>query len=119
MGEETANIADIERVEWDAVIVGTGMGGATLGYALAKSGKKVLFCEKGKSLLTSGLGLCGDFAESFFHRPEVPQAKHRAILMQAAAAENRQHRAVRGNPHWQGFRWVRPRGERGSDRRRG
>lgn len=39
-----------ESVEWDAVIVGTGMGGATLGAALAKQGHKVLFVEKGHFL---------------------------------------------------------------------
>src|SRR5262245_27240486 len=39
-----------ERVTWDAVIVGTGMGGATLGYALAKAGSRVLFVERGLDL---------------------------------------------------------------------
>lgn len=33
----------------DIIIVGTGTGGATLGYALAKAGVKVLFLEKGSS----------------------------------------------------------------------
>jgi choline dehydrogenase-like flavoprotein len=36
-----------EETLWDAVIVGTGMGGATLGYALARKGLKVLFLERG------------------------------------------------------------------------
>jgi len=39
-----------ERCTWDAVIVGTGMGGATLGYALAKAGWRVLFLERGLDL---------------------------------------------------------------------
>ena len=39
-----------ERTTWDAVIVGTGMGGATLGYALAKAGWRVLFVERGFDL---------------------------------------------------------------------
>lgn len=34
---------------WDVIVVGTGMGGATIGYALAQAGKRVLFCEKGRS----------------------------------------------------------------------
>lgn len=38
---------------WDAVIVGTGMGGATLGYALARKGLRVLFLEKGLSAIRS------------------------------------------------------------------
>lgn len=33
--------------EWDAIVVGSGMGGATIGHALARAGKKVLFCELG------------------------------------------------------------------------
>ena len=35
---------------WDVVIIGTGMGGSTVGYELSKSGRKVLFIEKGKFL---------------------------------------------------------------------
>ncbi len=38
---------DPERVTWDAVIIGSGMGGGTLGYALARAGRRVLFVEKG------------------------------------------------------------------------
>jgi choline dehydrogenase-like flavoprotein len=33
--------------EWDVIIIGTGMGGATAGYKLANAGLKVLFLEKG------------------------------------------------------------------------
>lgn len=32
---------------WDAVIIGTGMGGSTLGYTLAEQGLSVLMVEKG------------------------------------------------------------------------
>lgn len=39
-----------EQMIWDVVIVGTGMGGATLGYALAAAGQRVLFVEKGPML---------------------------------------------------------------------
>jgi choline dehydrogenase-like flavoprotein len=35
--------------KYDAVIVGTGAGGGTIGFALAKKGLKVLFVEKGLS----------------------------------------------------------------------
>lgn len=34
---------------WDVIVVGTGMGGATLGHRLARAGKSVLFCELGSS----------------------------------------------------------------------
>ncbi len=34
---------------WDLIVVGTGMGGATLGRALAEKGWSVLFLEKGRT----------------------------------------------------------------------
>lgn len=36
-----------ERVEWDAIVIGTGMGGSVTGYELARLGRRVLFIEKG------------------------------------------------------------------------
>jgi choline dehydrogenase-like flavoprotein len=42
---------EAERVVWDVIVVGTGMGGGLLGYRLASSGRKVLFVEKGRSTL--------------------------------------------------------------------
>lgn len=77
--------ADAEQELWDAVIAGTGMGGATLGHALAQAGWRVLFLEKGRSHLHGGGGaaLRGDYAERFFPRPEVAQPKHREILARA------------------------------------
>ena len=41
---------DPEAVVWDAVVVGTGMGGSTLGHALAQRGRRVLFIERGHFL---------------------------------------------------------------------
>ncbi len=38
---------DCQAIVWDVVIVGAGMGGSTLGYALARKGYKVLFLERG------------------------------------------------------------------------
>jgi choline dehydrogenase-like flavoprotein len=46
-GELTAREA--EGVVWDAIVVGTGMGGGMLGYSLARSGRRVLFVEKGRA----------------------------------------------------------------------
>ncbi len=42
---------EAERVVWDVIVVGTGMGGGMLGYQLARSGHRVLFVEKGRSTL--------------------------------------------------------------------
>lgn len=40
-------MSELLRASWDVVVIGTGMGGGTLGRALAEAGKKVLFVEKG------------------------------------------------------------------------
>ena len=68
---------------WDAIVIGTGIGGATAGYALAKAGKRVLFCEKGKSGLGQSGALRGGYAEQFFARCETPNSKHRDVLSRA------------------------------------
>jgi choline dehydrogenase-like flavoprotein len=39
---------DPQAVDWDVVVVGTGMGGAFLGWSLARRGAKVLFLERGE-----------------------------------------------------------------------
>ena len=54
---------DLAR-EWDVVIIGTGIGGATVGQALAHQGFSVLFLEKGGRIPA---GLPQDEA----HDPEV------------------------------------------------
>ena len=53
-GHLTAHEA--ERALWDVVVVGTGMGGGLLGYQLARSGRTVLFIEKGRSTLPGAAG---------------------------------------------------------------
>jgi choline dehydrogenase-like flavoprotein len=49
MDTEAEALVDLTK-QWDVAIVGTGMGGATLGYALAKAGLSVLFLEKGTAM---------------------------------------------------------------------
>lgn len=43
--------------DWDFIIIGTGISGSTLGYALTQKNQKVLFIEKGhgESNLKKGL----------------------------------------------------------------
>jgi choline dehydrogenase-like flavoprotein len=59
------------RDGWDAIVIGTGIGGATLGYALAAAGWRVLFCEKGRTRAAEN-GLRGDYAERFLGRTASP-----------------------------------------------
>ena len=47
---------EAEQITWDVIVVGTGMGGGMLGYSLARSGRRVLFVEKGRSTLPGAPG---------------------------------------------------------------
>lgn len=49
-GATAERTKELQRRVWDVLIVGTGMGGATLGRALAAQGRSVLFIEKGHHL---------------------------------------------------------------------
>ncbi len=79
---QSMTLDDVTKQHWDVIVVGTGMGGATIGYALAKAGKRVLFCERGKSRARPS-ALTGRYAEDFFDRPTAPQPKHRSVLANA------------------------------------
>ncbi len=81
--EHIASANNPEKREWDVIIVGTGMGGAVFGYALAKAGKSVLFCEKGRSHLSNTMALKGDYAENLFPRTKHSQLIHYEFLTQA------------------------------------
>ncbi len=45
--DKILSLAQASTEDWDVVIVGAGMGGGTLAYALAKQGHKVLALDKG------------------------------------------------------------------------
>jgi len=68
--------SDVAAATWDDIIVGTGMGGATLGLALARAGRKVLFVERGNDQLRGG-ALKGDFPER--HRRAGGHGEHEAL----------------------------------------
>lgn len=76
-------ISEAASQHWDAIIVGTGMGGSTLGFALAKAGKRILFCEAGRALLRPDQGSRGRHAETYFDKPSTPGEAHREVLLQA------------------------------------
>lgn len=60
---------------WDVIVIGTGMGGATVGYALAKAGKRVLFLERGKSTTTHPAAIQGTYPEESRASSLVPLSK--------------------------------------------
>lgn len=83
---------------WDAIVVGTGMGGGSLGYALARAGLRVLFLEKGKARPS----LRGDYPENAMARP-LPVSGERAALADAGRCweeieDRSQKRATRHVP---------------------
>jgi choline dehydrogenase-like flavoprotein len=97
--DSSLSAPEVRNRDWDVIVIGTGMGGATLGYALARAGKRVLFCERGRSTLTDDMVLCGDYAETFFSKAAVPAEAHREILERAGryadVIEDRSQRRAR------------------------
>ncbi|MBX9790278.1 MAG: GMC family oxidoreductase [Pirellulales bacterium] len=76
-----------DEVLWDVLVVGTGMGGGTLGYALARAGKRVLFVERGQSYLDPvGEPLRGITPEEVANLPGLPADEHRRLLLRAGRA---------------------------------
>lgn len=51
MADGASTARETERIHWDVIVVGTGMGGGVLGHRLAQAGRRVLFVEKGRSTL--------------------------------------------------------------------
>jgi choline dehydrogenase-like flavoprotein len=75
-------VGDVSGTLWDVIVVGTGVGGSTLGFALARAGQRVLFCEKGSARYTPD-AILGAYPELQFPEAVVPGARHRHILARA------------------------------------
>lgn len=87
---EPATVDDPTKHCWDVIVVGTGVGGATLGYALARAGRKVLFCEQGGSYLDAS-SLRGQYGELYFPKSSAPQSRHVQLLQRSG----RWHESIR------------------------
>ncbi|MDT0308864.1 GMC family oxidoreductase [Streptomyces sp. DSM 44917] len=80
--EDTA--ARLASVTWDAVVVGTGMGGGTLGHELARLGRRVLFLEKGITDVDPASGaITGSYAEQTFDLARLTDEEHADRLARA------------------------------------
>ncbi|BBY59800.1 GMC oxidoreductase [Mycolicibacterium sarraceniae] len=71
---------EAERVEWDVIVVGAGMGGGLLGRSLARSGRTVLFVEKGRSTLP---GAPGTIRSAMAELAEPQAARSKAAYLDA------------------------------------
>lgn len=69
---------EARETQWDYIVIGTGIGGSTLGYKLAQQSKRVLFLEKGHHL---GL-IRGLFPEPELQSFELPTIADRERLKQ-------------------------------------
>jgi choline dehydrogenase-like flavoprotein len=78
---------EVANKTWEAIVVGTGMGGATVGYALAKAGMSVLFCEHGQVSWAPG-AIRGRYPEASFAPMSAPQPEHSPLLAAAGRAWN-------------------------------
>jgi choline dehydrogenase-like flavoprotein len=76
-------LTDPQTQKWDVIIVGTGMGGSVLGHALARAGKKVLFCEQGLAMGNSNINK-GRYAETTFANGSLSKSQRRSILRHSA-----------------------------------
>ena len=74
------SIEEIERKHWDYLVIGTGIGGATAGHALAKGGKNVLFLEKGRAPFLHTDALQGTYPESLFSYGEATSLRNAPLL---------------------------------------
>lgn len=76
------DLAAVTDRVWDCVVVGTGVGGATLGHALAAAGQRVLFVEKGRAGLEPSDGLRGFYPETHFEEAALAAPRQQALLRQ-------------------------------------
>lgn len=70
---------DLQTTIWDYIIIGTGIGGSTVGYSLASSGKKILYIEKGYS----DISIKGKFPEPYLSSFNRLNAKDKELLKRA------------------------------------
>ena len=104
-----------ESVVWDAIVIGTGMGGGTLGYELARLGRRVLFVEKGHSNLdASNHSIEGQYPEETFDLAAIQDDKHRQILADAGRLTDSFEDATPGRKTKKVFRPILGQGTGGS-----
>ena len=93
------NLRWISKKQWDVVVIGTGMSGATLGYALSRMGMKVLFLEKGRlPLRYDGQTLLGEYPEARVAAEEAVEPFSQNIYARSGRASFGLRDQTKGSP---------------------
>lgn len=100
MAEGEVDVQHAERVMWDVIVVGTGMGGGILGHRLARAGRRVLFVEKGRCTLPGSPGTI---------RGAMPELAEPSVARSAAAYHEALARAGRTTDEVEDVSGRRPR----------
>lgn len=69
----TQDMSALTTQNWDAIVIGTGIGGGTVGYELVKKGWKVLLLEKGGHIHCDNTELQGETPEERLKQGWWPQ----------------------------------------------
>lgn len=80
MSQDDSEIQKIVQQQWDWIVVGTGMGGGTFGFDLARRGKRVLFLERGKNTDHTPRAHRKEFVETLLPHFETISESDRAVL---------------------------------------
>ena len=96
--QTNADLSEIQRIQWDWIVVGTGVGGATFGHTLAEAGRRVLFIEKGLDRRTNPQKKSGQFLESLVSN------------LRARSVEDHQNTGRSSSSIWDATRnrWIKP-----------
>ncbi|WP_051928215.1 GMC oxidoreductase [Nitrosococcus oceani] len=95
-------LQEVKKAKWDVIVVGTGIGGGTIGYALAKAGFRVLFLEKGRNshLADYDDTIDGEYAENFLNENLPKEAlPNRRILRQTGRYSDLVYDATASPPY--------------------
>lgn len=69
-------VDELQGSRWDVIVIGTGMGGGTIGYELARLGCRVLYLEKGQSNTGAGDRVQGSYPEQAFDLTRFTEADY-------------------------------------------
>jgi choline dehydrogenase-like flavoprotein len=94
-------LQEAQRIPWDVIVVGTGPGGAAVGWALTTPKRRILFLERGLDL-RDGDALRGQLAEDLHGFRSLSESERRLRLARCGRMVETIEDATRGDrflPH--------------------